>query len=190
LIDLRVVVDDDDCGAGLQKPVEHRDQCGDVQRMQAGRRLVKDVQDATLTGPQPRRDSQRLGIAAGPRWRRLARPQIAQADVVDRAKSCRDRATAAKAVQGFVHAQAEYVGDRDAVDLYSQCVVVEAGGVAGRARRPLWSRPVDKRWAVSETDPGRQAGRTAVRARFSTGRGELRMTEPADMPGPASDVTG
>ena len=47
---IQVVVDDDDRGPGVQQPVEHADQGGHVERVQAGGRLVEDVQRAALAG--------------------------------------------------------------------------------------------------------------------------------------------
>jgi hypothetical protein len=38
---IQVMVDDDDRGPGLQQPVEHIHQCGHVERMQSGGRLVE-----------------------------------------------------------------------------------------------------------------------------------------------------
>ena len=47
---VQVVVDDDDRRSGLQQPVEHADQGRHVEGVQAGRRLVEDVQRAALAG--------------------------------------------------------------------------------------------------------------------------------------------
>ena len=61
---IQVVVDDDDGGAGVDEPVEDADQGGHVERVQAGGRLVEDVQHAVLAGAQPRGDAQSLRLAA------------------------------------------------------------------------------------------------------------------------------
>jgi hypothetical protein len=62
---VQVVVDDDDRGPRGQQPVEHGDQGGHVDRVQAGAGLVEDVECAALAGPQPGRDAQPLGLTAG-----------------------------------------------------------------------------------------------------------------------------
>ena len=49
----------------VQEPVEHGDQGGYVERVQAGGRLVEDVQRAALAGAQPGGDPQPLRLAAG-----------------------------------------------------------------------------------------------------------------------------
>jgi hypothetical protein len=57
---VEVVVDDDDRGPGRQQPVKHSRQRGHVERVQAGGRLVEDVQHAALAGAQPGGDPQPL----------------------------------------------------------------------------------------------------------------------------------
>ena len=61
---VQVVVDDDDRGPGVKQPVEHADQRGHVERVQAGGRLVEDVQRAALAAAQPGGDPQPLRLAA------------------------------------------------------------------------------------------------------------------------------
>ena len=61
---VQVVVDDDDGSPGRQEPVEHADQSGHVERVQAGGRLVEDVQRATLAAAQPGGDPQPLRLTA------------------------------------------------------------------------------------------------------------------------------
>ncbi len=130
---VQVVIDDDDRGAGFQQPVEHAGQGGHVERVQAGGRLVEDVQHAALAAAQPGGDPQPLRLAAGQRRRRLAQPQVAQADLADRPQRGGDRGPAGEPLQGVVHAQAEHVGYGQAVDPGGQGGVVEARAVAGRA---------------------------------------------------------
>jgi hypothetical protein len=127
------VVDDDDRRSGLEEPVEHADQGGYVERVQAGGRFVEDVQHAALAAAQPGGDPQPLRLAAGQGRRGLAEPQVAQPDLVDGPQRRRDRGPVGEPVQGLGHGQAKDVGDRHAVDPDRQRVVVEAGAVAGRA---------------------------------------------------------
>src|SRR5262249_54205411 len=114
-------------------PVEHAGQGGYVERVQAGGRLVEDVQRAALAAAQPRGDPQPLRLAAGQGRRGLAEPQVTQADLVDGPQRRGDRGPAGEPLQGVVHAQAEYVGHGQAVHLDGQGGVVEAGAVAGWA---------------------------------------------------------
>ena len=120
-------------GPGLQQPVEHADQGGHVERVQAGGRLVEDVQRAALAGAEPGSDPQPLRLAAGQGRRGLAEPQVTQSDLADRPQRRGDLGPASKPFQGIVHAQAEHVGDSQAVDPDGEGGVVEAGTVAGRA---------------------------------------------------------
>ena len=83
LDDVEVVLDDDDRVAGLDEPVEHLEQLLDVGEVEAGRRLVEDVQG--LAGRAPRqlgRELHALRLAAGQRRRRLAEVDVAEPDVV------------------------------------------------------------------------------------------------------------
>jgi len=57
---VKVVVDDDDRGPGVQQPVEHAGQGGHVQGVQAGGWLVEDVQRSVLAAAQPGGDPQPL----------------------------------------------------------------------------------------------------------------------------------
>src|SRR5690348_48810 len=57
---VEVVVDDDDRGPGVQQPVEHAGQGGHVERVQAGGRLVEDVERSALAAAQAGGDPQPL----------------------------------------------------------------------------------------------------------------------------------
>ena len=65
-----VVLDDDDRLAGVDEPVEQAEQLLDVGQVQAGGRLVEDV-DAALVG-HPGGELEPLPLAAGERGERLA----------------------------------------------------------------------------------------------------------------------
>ena len=82
LDDVEVVLDDDDRVAAVDEAVEDLEQLLDVGEVQAGGRLVEDVQRP------PRRPSRQLGreldplrLAAGEGRRRLAEVDVAEADV-------------------------------------------------------------------------------------------------------------
>src|SRR5207237_6103129 len=152
---VQVVVDDDDGGPGPQQPVEHSGQGGHVERVQAGGRLVEDVQRAALAGAEPGCDPQPLRLAAGQGRRGLAEPQVTQSDLADGPQRRGDRGPAGQPFQGVVHAQAEHVGDGQAVDPDGQGGVVEAGAVAGRALDGDVGQVLDVEVDVAEPEAGR-----------------------------------
>ena len=153
--EVQVVVDDDDGGPGLEQPVEHADQGGHVERMQAGGRLVEDVQHALLAAAQPGCDPQPLRLAAGQRRGGLAESQVAQADLVDGPQRRDDRSPVAEPVQGVAHGQREDVGYGLAVDPDGEGGVVEAGAPAGRARDGDVGQVLDVEIDVAEPATGR-----------------------------------
>ena len=77
--DRLVVLDDDDRLAGVDEPVEQAEQLLDVGEVQAGGRLVEDVDAALL--PQVGRQLEPLPLAAGQRGERLAEGEVAEPDV-------------------------------------------------------------------------------------------------------------
>ena len=138
-----------------QQPVEHAGQGGHVERVQAGGRLVEDVQRAALAAAQPGGDPQPLRLAAGQGRRGLAEPQVTQSDLADRPQRRGDRGPVGEPLQGVVHAQAEHVGDGQAVDPDGQGGVVEAGAVAGRALDGDVGQVLDVEVDVAEPAAGR-----------------------------------
>ena len=85
LDDVEVVLDDEDRVAAVDQPMEDLEQLLDVGEVEAGRRLVEDVQRPA--GRPPRelgRELDALRLAAGQRRRRLAEVDVAEADVVER----------------------------------------------------------------------------------------------------------
>ena len=78
------MLDDDQRAAGLEQLLERRQQLRDVVEVQAGRRLVEDVELtlAALRG-EVRRNLDALRLAARQRRRRLPQPQVAEADLVE-----------------------------------------------------------------------------------------------------------
>ena len=85
---VEIVLDDDHRVAEIDQPAEHVQQLADVVEVQAGGRLVEDVErvagvDAAQFGGQ----LDPLGLAAGERGRRLAERQVAQADLLQAAQA-------------------------------------------------------------------------------------------------------
>src|SRR5436190_617918 len=152
---VQVVVDDDDRGPGVQQPVEHAGQGRHVERVQAGGRLVEDVQRAALAAAQPGGDPQPLRLAARQGRRRLAQLQVTQADLADWPQRRGDRGPAGEPVQGVVHAEAEHAGYGQAVDPDGQGGGVEAGAVAGRAPDGDVGQVLDVEVDVAEPAAGR-----------------------------------
>src|SRR5919202_604817 len=77
--DRLVVLDDDDRLAGVDEPVEQAEQLLDVGEVQAGGRLVEDVDAALL--PYMGGQLEPLPLTAGERGERLAEAEVAKPDV-------------------------------------------------------------------------------------------------------------
>ena len=98
---VEVVLDQQHRVAGVHQPVQRLEQPLDVREVQAGRRLVEDVDGVlrALQLAQLRRDLDPLRLAAGQRRRRLAERQVAEAEIVRAPRSsCRPPARPAKNV--------------------------------------------------------------------------------------------
>ena len=92
LDDVEVVLDHDHRVAVVAQPVQHGQQQLDVVEVQAGRRLVEDVERAPgVALGQLERELHALRLAAGERGRRLAERDVAEADVEQRRELARDR---------------------------------------------------------------------------------------------------
>ena len=175
---VQVVVDDDDGRAGVQQPVEHADQRGHVERVQPGGRLVEDVQRAALAAAQPGGDPQPLRLAAGQRRRRLAQPQVTEADLVDGPQRPRRSVPGRRSAPGRRARSGQHVGDGQAVDPDVQRGVVEAGAVAGRALDGDVRQVLDVEVDVAEPPAGRALALAGV-------EGEV-----AGLPAPAPRIRG
>src|SRR6185295_12707339 len=90
LDDVHVVLDDQDRIAGVDQPRQHAEQALDVREMQAGSRLVEDVERAARgAARQLAGELDTLRLAAGERGRRLTEAQVAEADVDEHAEAAR-----------------------------------------------------------------------------------------------------
>ena len=79
---VEIVLDDDHRVAEIDEPIQHFEQLVNVVEVQAGRRLIEDVQRASRAGPsQFGGELDALRLAAGQRRRRLTERQIIEADV-------------------------------------------------------------------------------------------------------------
>ncbi len=128
---VEVVLDDDDAVALLHEPVEDLQQPLDVGEVQAGRRLVEDVQR------RPGGDLRQLGgqlhalrLAARQRRGRLAEADVAQADVVERLQLPADLGDVVEELDRLLDGHVQHVGDRLALEADVQRLAVVALAVA------------------------------------------------------------
>src|SRR5450759_2908577 len=135
LDDVEVVLDDDHGVALVHEPMQHLEELVDVGEVQAGGGLDEDVE--RLAG----RDLAELGseldalrLAAGERGGRLAKLDVAQADLVERLQAARDARHVGKELDRVLDAHLEHLGDVLALvpDLERVAVVaLAAAGLAG-----------------------------------------------------------
>src|SRR3712207_5787519 len=113
---------DDDQLAGVNKPVEQAEQLLDVDEVQAGGRLVEDV-DAALIG-HAGGQLEPLPLAAGQRGERLAEAEVAEPDVVyprqDLVGGRRARLAGAEELFGLGHRHREHLADVAAAEVVLQ----------------------------------------------------------------------
>ena len=101
LDDLQVVLDDDDRVAQVGQAVDDVEELADVVEVQAGRRLVEDVEGLARVGPgQLGGELHALGLAAGERRRGLAERDVAEADVVQGLQDLADLGDARRTAPG------------------------------------------------------------------------------------------
>ena len=117
------------------RPLEHPQQLADVLEVQAGRRLVQDV-DGAAGGALLQLGGQldALGLAAGERGRGLAEPDVAEADVDERLQVPRDRREGREELGGLLDRHVEDVGDGLALEVDLERLAVVARAVADLAR--------------------------------------------------------
>src|SRR5712691_434449 len=115
LHDVEVVLDRDHGIPQVDQAVEHRDQPVDVREVQAGGRLVEDV-EGTPAGllRQLVGELDALRFAAGERVARLAEGQVAEADVVEDLEAAGDLRVRREERRRLLDRHTEHVGDRPA----------------------------------------------------------------------------
>ena len=115
LDDVEVVLDDEDRVAAVDEPVEDLEQLVHVGEVEAGRRLVQEVERLARRPPRELgRELDALRLAARERRRRLPEVDVAEADVVQRLELVADRSgTAAKNST----ASATVISSTSAIDL-------------------------------------------------------------------------
>ena len=132
---VEVVLDHHDRVAVVAQLVQHGEQVLDVVEVQAGGRLVEDVQRAAgIAAREFLRQLHALRFAAGQRGRRLAELDVAQADVDQRLELARDRRHRLEQLQRVLDRHLQHVVDAVALveDLQRLAVVALAvADVAG-----------------------------------------------------------
>ncbi len=129
-----VVFDDDQRVAEVAEAGEGLDQPAVVTLVETDRRLVEDVQDAGETGPDLRRETDALCLAAGQRPGRTRQRQIFQADVEQEADAGLYFLENAAGDRGLTLVEMEVVeevgafGDRQRTDLGDRLRAVLGGG--------------------------------------------------------------
>ena len=117
------------------RPLQHAEQLADVLEVQAGGRLVEHV-DGAAGGAllQLGGELDALRLAAGQRRRRLAEPDVAEADVDERLQVPGDRRDRREEVGGLLDRHVEHLGDGLALVVHLERLAVVAGAVADLAR--------------------------------------------------------
>ena len=132
---VEVVLDDEQAVPGLEQLAERRQQLGDVVEVQAGGRLVEDVEHAiAAVRRQVRGDLDPLRLAARQRRRRLAEPQVAEADLVEHLQPAQHLRRAAEERQRLADGHVEHLIDAAAAVLDLEHLRLEALALALVAR--------------------------------------------------------
>ncbi|CAI08311.1 hypothetical protein ebB134 [Aromatoleum aromaticum EbN1] len=135
LDDIEVVLDDDDGVAVIAQAVQYAEQQLDVAKVQAGRRLVEDVEGtAGVAFRQLERELDALRFAARKRRRALPEANVAEANVHERFEFARDRWNGAEELQRVFDRHVEHFEDRLALVADFQRLTVVALAVADVAR--------------------------------------------------------
>jgi hypothetical protein len=133
---VEVVFDHDDAVALVDQRLEHQQQFPDVLEVQAGRRLVQNVDRATgLPLLKFRCQLHPLGLAAGERRSRLSEPDVAEADINQRLQVPRDGWDGGEELGAFLDRHVEHLGNGLALEVHVERLAVVASAVAHRRRR-------------------------------------------------------
>ena len=125
------MLDHDHRVALVDQAVQHAEQLGDVLEVQAGGRLVEDVDRPPRRAPlQLGRELHALGLAAGQRRGRLAQAHVAEPDVDQRVHVPPDRVDRLEEDRGLLDRHVEHLGDRLALVVHLERLAVVAGPVA------------------------------------------------------------
>ena len=112
LDDVEIVLDDEHRVARVHQPLQNLDQLVHVRHVQAGRRLVENIERAARgTAGELRGELDALGLAAGERRGALAELDIAEADVDERGDLIADARQIVEEGQRLLRGHVEHVRD-------------------------------------------------------------------------------
>ena len=132
---VQVVLDDEHGVARVDEPLQHLEQLLDVREVQAGRRLVEDVERAPGRDlAQLRRELHALRLAAGERRRRLAELHVVEPDVVQRLQAPAQLRDLGEEAQRLLDGHVQHVRDGLALEAHLERLAVVALAVARLAR--------------------------------------------------------
>ena len=181
------MLDDDDRVAEFDEPVEHVQELGQVVEVQAGGRLVEQIERVAGIGAGKLGGQlDALGLAAGKRWRGLAEREVIEAHVAERLQDAANLGDAMEELHRLAAGHVEHLGDRLAVEADGERLFVVALAAARVALDPHVGQEVhlDAKLAVAlallaaaaghvETEPPR-----LIAAKFRLGQlGEKRANE-------------
>ncbi len=170
---VEIVLDHDHGVAGVDKVVQHFEQQADVGKVQAGGRLVEQIERAAgALLYQLASELDPLGLAARQGGRRLAELEIVEPDVMERGQLVLDFGNVGKMFQRLLHVHFQHVGDRLALEADLQRLAIEAMPLADRAGDPHVGQKIHL-----------QPVRAVSFARFAAAAGHVEA-EPADLVAP------
>ena len=109
---VQIVLDDDDRVSLLDKAVEDLEQLVDVVEVQAGRRLVEDVERLPVSGGPARRPVSRAGLRPPRASARLTQRQIVETDRAQRRQKAADARNVLEQLVRLPDRHFEHVGNR------------------------------------------------------------------------------
>src|SRR5437870_8659075 len=131
LDDVEVVLDHDHGVAGVDQAVEDVEELADVLEVEAGGRLVEDVEGlAGGAAGELLAELDALRLAAAERGRALADLDVAEPDLLQHAHLVADRGDRLEQLGRFLDVHVEHVGDRVALELHLERLAVVARAVA------------------------------------------------------------
>ena len=134
---VEVVLDHHHRVAQVDQPVEHVEQLGQVVEVQAGGRLVEQVERPAGVGPRELGGQlHALRLAAGERRRRLAEREVVEPHVAERLQDAADLGDVLEQLDRLAARHVEHVGDRLAVVADGQRLGVVAPAAARVALDP------------------------------------------------------
>ena len=134
LDDLQIVLDHHHRVALLHQRVQHFQQLADILEMQAGRRLIEDVQRAAGGTPGKfLRQLDALGLTARQRRGLLAEMDVAEPHITQHHQLLADRGDGGEELHTLIDRHVQHIGDGLALELHLQGFPVVAFPFAGIA---------------------------------------------------------